>query len=137
MGQGEWSKETEGETLMDAVIDLRDLTKSFGGVVAVDRLTLSVPKGAVFALLGDNGAGKTTTLRMLAGLLPPDSGRATVLGKDAWAHAVALRRKVAYFPERPRYYDWMTVAEIGWFTAGFQERGFLERYQQWTQKFLL
>ena len=77
----------------------------------------------IFALLGDNGAGKTTTIRMLTGLAPPDSGTATILGKDCWAHAVSLRTTVGYVPERPRFYDWMTVGEIGWFTAGFHERG--------------
>src|SRR5271166_1888510 len=104
---------------METIIETRDLTKRFGGLLAVDRLNLTVPRGAIFALLGDNGAGKTTTLRMLTGLLPPDAGRATLLGRDSWNDAACLRRQVGYVPERPRFYDWMTVAEIGWFTAGF------------------
>src|SRR5438270_813915 len=97
----------------------------------------TVPRGAICALLGDNGAGKTTTIRMLTGLLPPDSGTATILGQDCWSAAAALRRKVAYVPERPRFYDWMTVNEIGWFTAGFHGGHYLARFREWTDKFLL
>ena len=55
---------------METVIAIRDLCKHFGAKQAVDHLTLAIPKGAIFALLGDNGAGKTTTIRMLMGLLP-------------------------------------------------------------------
>src|SRR5204862_3884175 len=109
----------------------------FGGKTAVDHLTLSVPGGAICALLGDNGAGKTTTTRMLTGLLPADAGSATILAQDCWSAASALRRRVAYVPERPRYYDWMTVAETGWFTAGFHSREFLPRFQEWAAKFQL
>lgn len=122
---------------METVIELRELTKRFAATVAVDRLTLTVPRGAIFALLGDNGAGKTTTLRMLTGLLPPDSGSAQMLGHDCWSAAVTLRRRVAYVPERPRYYDWMTVAEIGWFAAGFHTAEFLPRFEEWAKKFQL
>src|SRR5215470_1731 len=99
---------------MDAVIQTRSLVKQFGAKRAVDRLDLSVPRGAIFALLGDNGAGKTTTIRMLTGLLRPDGGRATILGQDCWANAASLRHQVGYVPERPKFYDWMNVGEIGW-----------------------
>lgn len=119
---------------MDTVIEIRDLTKRFGGTLALDHLTLSVPKGAILALLGDNGAGKTTTLRILTGLLPADIGSAMMLGKDCWAAAVALRDKVAYVPEKPRYYDWMTVSEIGWFAAGFHAAPFLESFNTWLKR---
>jgi ABC-2 type transport system ATP-binding protein len=122
---------------METVIETHDLTKRFGGRPVVDRLSLAVPRGAICALLGDNGAGKTTTIRMLTGLLPPDSGRATILGKDCWSAATELRHRVGYVPERPRYYDWMTVAEIGWFTAGFHARGFADRYRERIEHFQL
>lgn len=120
---------------MDAVIAANHLSKSFGGKTVVRELDLAVPSGAVYALLGDNGAGKSTTIRMLMGLLPPDGGRATILGKDCWREAVALRERVGYVPERPRYYDWMTVAETGWFIAGFHQPGFLPRYHALTGRF--
>jgi ABC-2 type transport system ATP-binding protein len=122
---------------MDAVIELTDLTKLFGCRAAVNRLSLTVPRGAVYALLGENGAGKTTTIRMLTGLLQPDAGRATILGLDCWRQAAKLRRRVGYVPERPRYYDWMTVAEVGWFTAGFHDADYLPRYQERLGQFRL
>jgi ABC-2 type transport system ATP-binding protein len=122
---------------MEAVIELTDLTKRFGGRAVVNRLGLTVPRGAVYALLGENGAGKTTTIRMLTGLLQPDAGRATILGLDCWRQAAKLRRRVGYVPERPRFYDWMTVAEIGWFTAGFHDADYLPRYQERLGQFRL
>ena len=122
---------------MESVIETRSLCKHFGGKAVVDHLNLAVPKGAIFALLGENGAGKTTTIRMLTGLLPADHGSATILDQDCWAHAEALRRRVAYVPERPRYYDWMTIAELGWFTAGFRQRNFPEQFKVWTAKLQL
>jgi ABC-2 type transport system ATP-binding protein len=69
--------------------------------------------------------------------LPPDAGSARMLGQDCWADAVALRRRVGYVPERPRYYDWMSVAQLGWFTAGFHEADYGPRYESWMQKFQL
>jgi ABC-2 type transport system ATP-binding protein len=122
---------------VEIVIETRDLSKRFGSTLAVDNLSLSVPRGAIMALLGDNGAGKTTTLRMLTGLLPADAGSASILGQDCWAAAVALRGRVGYVPERPRYYDWMTVAEIGWFAAGFHVAAYRSRFEEWTKKFQL
>jgi ABC-2 type transport system ATP-binding protein len=122
---------------MDIVIQTQQLSNRFGAIQAVDHLDVSVPKGAIFALLGENGAGKTTTIRMLTGLEPPDSGRAMILGQDCWASAVALRGKVGYFPEWPRYYDWMTVTEPGWFAAGFHAPGYKQRYLDWTNRFQL
>jgi ABC-2 type transport system ATP-binding protein len=122
---------------METVIETHELSKSFGSKRVVDQLNLSVPKGAVFALLGDNGAGKTTTMRMLTGLLPANSGSAKILGLDCWSAAAALRRRVAYVPEKPRYYEWMTVAEIGWFTAGFHDKDYMTHYQEWTKRFQL
>ena len=113
---------------MEDAIRTYRLTKYYGGRKVVDRLDLSVPRGAIYALLGDNGAGKSTTIRMLTGLLPADSGRAVILGQDCWSAADSLRHRVGYVPEKPRFYDWMTVREIGWFCAGFHRPGFLARY---------
>jgi ABC-2 type transport system ATP-binding protein len=120
---------------MDTVIRTEGLTRHFGGRAVVDRLNLEVPKGAIYALLGDNGAGKSTTIRMLMGLLQPDAGKAEVLGENCWTSAIQLRHRVGYVPEKPRFYDWMTVKEIGWFTAGFHRPGFLRRYQELVSHF--
>jgi ABC-2 type transport system ATP-binding protein len=122
---------------MQAAIELHKVSKTYPGKIALDRLSLTVPAGAIFALLGDNGAGKSTTIRILNGLTPPDSGWARVLGHDAWADAALLRQRVGYVPERPKFYDWMTVQEIGWFTSGFQRPGFFDRYLELTEEFLL
>jgi len=122
---------------MSNVISIRELSKRFGGKTAVDRLSLEVPAGSIYALLGDNGAGKSTTIKVLTGQHPPDGGRAEVLGQDCWARAVQLRSKVGYVPERPRFYDWMTVCDIGWFVSGFHAHGFLHRYEEFIHGFRL
>jgi ABC-2 type transport system ATP-binding protein len=80
------------------VVDVRDLTKSFGPVRALDHLDLTVEAGEVHGFLGPNGAGKSTTLRVLLGLVRADSGTARVLDADPWADAVALHRRTAYVP---------------------------------------
>lgn len=122
---------------METVIEIQEASKSFGPRAAVSRLSLSIPKGSIFALLGDNGAGKTTTIRMLTGLLQPDHGSLSILGMDCWKQAVKLRHHVGYVPERPRFYDWMTVSEIGWFTSGFHRNDFQSRYAELVNSFEL
>lgn len=122
---------------MEQVIVINNLTKRFRGKTAVDNLTLTVPRGSIFALLGDNGAGKTTTIRMLTGLLRPDEGTASIVGLDCWSSATTLRKMVGYVPERPRFYDWMTIEEIGWFCAGFHEADYFSRYRDLIERFEL
>jgi ABC-2 type transport system ATP-binding protein len=119
---------------MSGVISVRGLVKRYGSKTVVDRLDLEVPQGAVYAFLGDNGAGKTSTIKVLVGMHPPDRGSARILGADCWSKAVGLRHRVGYVPERPRFYEWMTVTEIGWFTGAFHRAGFMDRYLEWTDK---
>ncbi|GAB3267999.1 ABC transporter ATP-binding protein [Sinomonas notoginsengisoli] len=83
---------------MGAPVAITGLTKSFGRALALDRLDLDVREGEVLGFLGPNGAGKSTTLRILLGLLRPDSGRVELLGGDPWRDVVALHRRVAYVP---------------------------------------
>jgi ABC-2 type transport system ATP-binding protein len=123
--------------MSETVIEIASLSKRFGSRKAVDDLTVRIPRGSVFALLGDNGAGKTTTIRMLTGLLKPDSGRVAILDLDCWKSAPQLRQMVGYMPERPKLYDWMTVHEIGWFTAGFHKPEFLPRFERLAERFHL
>lgn len=120
--------------MSDDVIVADRVVVRYKGKTALDGLDLRVPRGAVYAFLGDNGAGKTTTMKILTGLAPADSGRAEILGLDCWSRAQELRHRVGYMPERPRFYDWMTVAETGWFTSSFHRPGFLPRFREWVDR---
>jgi ABC-2 type transport system ATP-binding protein len=93
------------------VIRTEGLTKQFGDFVAVDRVTLTIPEGEVLALLGPNGAGKTTTVRMLASILKPTSGWATIAGNDVVRDARTVRRTVGLLTEFPGLYLRMRVLE--------------------------
>ena len=97
-----------------AAIEAHGLGKSFGGRPACREVTFSVERGEVFGLLGPNGAGKTTTLRMLAGLLAPDAGRARVAGCEISAGRAPgpeLRARVGLLTEAPGFYDRLTARE--------------------------
>ena len=86
-------------------IETQGLTRKFGELVAVDDLTLAIPAGSVFGFLGPNGAGKTTTVRMLAALIAPTSGAASVAGHSLGADNHAIRRTVGILTEAPGLYD--------------------------------
>jgi ABC-2 type transport system ATP-binding protein len=111
-----------------SIVQLQNVTKRYSSQLALDNVSLDVPAGVVCALLGENGAGKTTAIRVLLGLTDLDEGKATVLGLDSTRQGQVIRSRVGYVPERPTLYEWMTVSEIGWFTAGFYGSGFFERY---------
>ncbi len=102
---------------MTAALELRALRKSFRSL-AVDGLDLTVTPGEVYALLGPNGAGKTTSLRMVAGLLPADSGEIRVFGVDVRRHPVEAKRLVAWLPDEPQLYDKLDPIEYLEFVAG-------------------
>ncbi|HEU5217931.1 MAG TPA: ABC transporter ATP-binding protein [Gemmatimonadales bacterium] len=99
-------------------IEARDLRRTFGPIVAVEGLTLSIARGEVFGLLGPNGSGKTTTIRMLCGLLAPTSGTASVDGVDVTADPEMVRRRIGYMSQRFGLYDDLTVEENLRFYAG-------------------
>jgi ABC-2 type transport system ATP-binding protein len=100
------------------VIETADLTKSFGPKTAVRALSLRVEAGEVMGFLGPNGSGKTTTIRLLMGLLRPTSGRASILGRDCHADAVALKRDVGYLPDEPFLYPYLSGQEVLELVAG-------------------
>jgi len=120
---------------MNPVIELNNVIKLYGEHVALDHVTLTVPPGVVFALLGENGAGKTTAIRLMLGLASPTAGEVRVLGLDSRREGFEIRRRVGYLPERPTLYDWMTAAEIGWFTAGFYPDGFEFEFRRLVEGF--
>jgi ABC-2 type transport system ATP-binding protein len=103
---------------MTDALALTGLTKTFGSKAAVDRLTLNVRPGELYALLGPNGAGKTTTLRMVAGLLKPDGGRIEVFGVDALAQPAEAKRIIAWAPDEPMLYERLNPLEYLEFVAG-------------------
>ena len=96
---------------MDYAVETEELTRAFGSLVAVDRLTLAVRRPEILGLVGPDGAGKTTTLRMLAGILPPTSGRARVLGFALPGQAERLKAHIGYMPQRFSLYADLTVEE--------------------------
>jgi ABC-2 type transport system ATP-binding protein len=104
--------------MTELVIRSQNLTRYFGRKCAVDQVSLAVPRGSVFALLGRNGSGKTTLIRMLLGLLAPSRGCASVLGCDSAALTAPVRARIGYMTESHFVYGWMRVRECAAFQAG-------------------
>ena len=96
---------------MNSLIDIRGLTKDYGRTTALREVTFSVPEGTIFGLIGPDGAGKTTLYRILATLLTPDRGTATVAGLDVVREFTQLRTLIGYMPERFSLYPDLTVDE--------------------------
>lgn len=94
-----------------SAIELINLTRRFGALVAVDHLSFSVPRGEIFGLLGPNGSGKTTTIRMLCGLLAPSGGAARVAGIDVGTAPEQVKHRIGYMSQRFGLYQDMTVRE--------------------------
>jgi ABC-2 type transport system ATP-binding protein len=95
----------------DVAIEVEGLTKSFDGRTVVRNLTMRVKRGLIYGFLGPNGSGKTTTIRMLCGLLTPDSGRGTCLGFDILTEAEKIKNHVGYMTQRFSLYDDLSVRE--------------------------
>ena len=91
------------------MIEVQDLTKTYGSVTAVDHVSFTVNKGEILGFLGPNGAGKTTTMRILTGYMPATSGTARVAGFDVFNDSIEVRRRIGYLPENPPLYPEMTV----------------------------
>jgi ABC-type multidrug transport system ATPase subunit len=96
---------------MSVVLETRALTRTFGERVAVDAVSLSVERGAIFGLLGPNGSGKSTFIRMLCGVLAPTSGEARVLGLDCTSDAEAVKPRIGYMSQRFSLYGDLSVRE--------------------------
>ncbi len=95
------------------MIDIRNISKSYnkGSVKAVDSLNLKVSKGEIFGFLGPNGAGKTTTIKMIIGLLNPDSGNILIDGTDIAKDPLIAKKKLGYVPDNPNLYDRLSGME--------------------------
>jgi ABC-2 type transport system ATP-binding protein len=102
-------------------IETEELTRKFGERVAVSDLTLRIPQGSVFGFLGPNGAGKTTTVRMLAALIAPTSGAATVAGHHLGEDNSAIRRSIGILTETPGMYGRLSALDNLLYFAGLYE----------------
>lgn len=100
-------------------VELQNVSKRFGDESAVVDLSLTIPRGSQFGLIGINGAGKSTTIRMIVGLLRPDAGHICVLGHDPREDAAWCRARIGYVPEVHLMHRWMTVDEVVRFCRGF------------------
>ncbi|MGL6095152.1 MAG: ABC transporter ATP-binding protein [Fimbriiglobus sp.] len=106
------------------MIECRDLTKKYGDLFALDRLTLKLDQGDVFGFIGPNGAGKTTTMRILATLLNPSWGEASVCGHSIYTGSKDIRRSIGYMPDFFGVYDDMKVTEyLEFFAAAYRIQG--------------
>lgn len=103
------------------MIELKQITKRYGEVAAIDGLSFVAPAGQIIGLLGQNGAGKTTTLNILTGYLPPSSGQVLVDGMDMLTQARECKRRIGYLPEKPPLYDEMTVQSYLAFVCELKE----------------
>jgi ABC-2 type transport system ATP-binding protein len=122
---------TEAQTIIHA----EDLTRTFDEVVAVDRLDLAVRRGEIFGLVGPDGAGKTTTIRMLATVMVPTGGQATVAGFDIVQEADQIKARIGYMAQQFSLYDELSVLEnLAFFADIFDVRG--QRRQARIQELL-
>jgi ABC-2 type transport system ATP-binding protein len=125
---------------MKKMIELKNLTKRFGNVVAVNRLNLSVSKGEIFGFIGPNGAGKTTTLRMMGGVLAPTEGSVVIDGLHMASEPEKAKKRIGFIPDRPFLYEKLTGMEFLRFTADLYEiKGdlFRKKSEEVLKKFLL
>ena len=99
-------------TAVEHALEIRGLTKRFGGANAVDDLSLAVPHGSFYGLVGPNGAGKTTTLSMATGLLRPDAGTALVHGIDVWQRPLEAKRLIGNLADGVDLYDRLTGEQL-------------------------
>ena len=117
------------------LLEIKDLTKDYGDVRALDHLTLALQPGEVFGLLGPNGSGKSTALRLLLGFLKPTSGQARIHGYDCWRDSVQARRHIAYLPGELRLYENMNGNQLIRFLCDLRSVQPDENYTQLADSF--
>ena len=116
------------------MIEVKNLVKTFDGFRALDDLTMTAPRGAVYGLVGPNGAGKSTLLRHLTGIYRPDSGTVTVDGEPVWENP-AVKRRIAYIPDDVFYFRSASIADMANFFAGACPTFDWERYEKLRKAF--
>ncbi len=114
----------------DYVVQAKNLSKTFGDFRALNSVNLGVPKNSIFGFLGPNGAGKTTLMKILLGLNQPSSGSAKVFGFDIVKESIAIRERIGYLPQSPRFIEYMTARENLLLTTRFFYIGPKEKFKQ-------
>jgi len=120
------------------VIEIRNLTRRFGDLVAVDQITLSIPAGQICGYLGPNGAGKTTTVKMLTGMIQPTAGSASVAGYDVQKEDLEVKRRIGYVPESGALYQSLTPFEYLQFVGrlyGMKDKDIVRRIHEFSDFF--
>ncbi len=108
------------------IIEIEGLSKKLDQKTVLQNLSLSVPRGSVFGLLGKNGAGKTTLIKCVLGLLKPTSGHIKTLGDDPFSFREESKERIGYVPQVDRIYPWLTVRQLVDYTASF--------YRHWNNQ---
>jgi len=111
------------DTSNSFVIETHNLSKAYKGVQVLKDLNLTVKQHSIFGFLGPNGAGKTTTMKILLGLIKPTNGGGKIFGYDIVRDSVAIRERIGYLPQQPRFIEYMTARETLRFIAGFFYHG--------------
>ena len=122
------------------MLDIKNLTKTYGDKKAVDNLTLHIAPGEICGFIGHNGAGKTTTLKSVAGILQFDEGEITIGGRSVKTEPLECKRQIAYIPDNPDIYEFMTGIQYLNFIAdifGINEMKRKERIEKYAQLFEL
>lgn len=114
----------------ESVLSVEGLRRSFGRFTAVDGLDLSVHSGEIYGFLGVNGAGKTTTIRMLMGIIAPDSGTIELLGKKTKRTTLKLKQRIGYVSQDQNFYPWMTAEMLGKFVGGLYPTWDADEYRR-------
>ncbi len=121
----------------DAVVSVTDLSRRFGAKTALDNVSLYVPRGGVFGLVGENGAGKTTLIKHILGLLRAETGTVRVFGVDPVADPVSVLGRIGYLSEQPDLPGWMRVEELFRYTKAFYPKWDAAYAEQLLKQFAL
>lgn len=112
------------------VIELKNLTKTYGKARGITNVSFSVEEGEIFGFIGPNGAGKSTTIRTLLSLIYPTSGSATIFGKDSVKYASEIKKDIGYLPSEVFYYDNMRVKDLLKYSASFYKKDCTKRIRE-------
>jgi ABC-2 type transport system ATP-binding protein len=117
------------------MISLQDVSKSYGDMLALDRISIRVARGEIYGLIGPNGAGKTTTIKLLVGLLRPTSGRVLINGFDIQKESLSAKKELGYIPDEPFLYGRLTPSELMDFKGSLHDMS-PDRLEQRRQELL-